>query len=128
MRLRPFFVKYATFFLLLFVSTVLSATTLVNEKVIGVKGVKPAFEIMEQKASKLTVLKLDFQKIVTSRKEQLTTPVNIEKPLDKLAPRVVIDDVVVFLDGNNSLEGMMVYHGTTNTIQPSNCLSAYSPG
>ncbi len=128
MRLRPFFVKYATFFLLLFVSTVLSATTLVNEKVIGVKGVKPAFEIMEQKASKLTVLKLDFQKIVTSRKEQLTTPVNIEKPLDKLAPRVVIDDVVVFLDGNNSLEGMMVYHGATSTIQTSNCLSAYSPG
>lgn len=127
MQLKSFLIKYSTIFLLFFSGTFLSANTLVIEGV-GVKGVKPTFKIAEQKALKSRVLKLDFQQIIAAQKEEKIAPANIEIPLDKLAPKVVIDDVVVFLDGNHSLEGMMVYQGATNPIQPSNRLPIYTPG
>jgi len=117
-----------TFFLLLSLSTVLSAKTVVKEQEIGVKEVKSTFEITKKAEVKATLLKVDFKKIVAFQKERVIAPKGNEKPVDKLAPKVVIDDVVVFLDGGTSLEGMMVYHGATTIIQPSNCLPTYSPG
>ena len=129
MRLKLFLIKYLPFFLFTFLTIGLSANTMVNEIGIGINGMESTFEIKKNKSLKsLIPLKIDFQKIILLEKRQIITPEIIENPLDKLAPKVVIDDVVVFLDGNNSLEGMIVYHGATTTISSSNCLSTYSPG
>jgi len=112
----------------LFFTTSLSANTLVNEIGKSVKGVKSTFKITVQKTPKSTLIKIDFQKIIVAPKKEMTFPRNTENPLDKLTPKVVIDDVVVFSDNNNSLEGMMVYSGVTTMNQSPNCLLTSSPG
>ena len=128
MRLSSFIVKYVTFLLLFLGAAILPANTLVIKNGIGVKGVKPTSEMVKQKAINSTILRVDFQKIAPLKKDQRTIPIDSKQPLDNLAPKVVIDDVVVFLDNTNSLEGMVVYHGVASEMQSSNCLPTYAPG
>ena len=63
------------------------------------------------------------------KKETTLTPIDINNPLDKLTPKVVIDDVVVFLDTDIKMEGMMVYNSAISSpIGQASLLPNYTPG
>ncbi len=129
MRLKPFFIKYLTLFLFAGLSISLSANTMVIEKEISVNSVKPTFEININKGLKSMPLRIDFQKILPLEKAIILNPADVKDPLETLKPKVVIDDVVVFLDADMSLEGMMVFNSAISSpIGQANHLPRYSPG
>lgn len=128
MRLKPFFIKHLTLFLLMGLVISVSANTMVIEKEISVNGVKPTFEINKKKDFKWMPLSIDFQKVLPLEKAVILNATAIKIPSETPQPKVVIDDVVVFLDAGMNLEGMMVYNGHTNLISPSSYLPTHSPG
>ena len=117
MRQTSFFIKYLPLFLFTFLSIALSANSIsvININGVGVNGVKTTFEIKYQKEVQAVHLRIDFQKILPLKKEAILTPIDTDNPLDKLNPKVVIDDVVVFLEADVKMEGMMVYNSATSS-------------
>lgn len=131
MRFKPFFINYLPLFLFTVLSFTLSANTItvINENGVGINGRTTTFEIEQQKELKPTSLRIDFQKILPLKKEAILNPVAPKDPLEKLNPKVVIDDVVVFLDADIKMEGMMVYNTTTSSpIGQASFLPNYTPG
>lgn len=127
MRLNYFVVKNLTLFFLLFFSVSSLANTMVSEKGIGINGVKSTFDITKHKEVKSTSIAVDFKKIIS-------IPINEngnlrdQTLLETLETKVVVDDVVVFLQEDVEMEGLMVYNNRTNLFNKKNHLPAHSPG
>lgn len=129
MQKMSFLKKYSLLFLFALLSTSLAANTMVNEYGIGINGVKTTFEIKKEKDFKWMHLSVDFQKILQLKKEAILNSKDTKDGLESLNPKVVIDDVVVFLDADMKMEGMMVYNSATSSaIGQVNHLPTYSPG
>ena len=128
MRLNAFIVKKLSLILLTFLTVSLSANTMVNENGIGVNSVKTTFEITKNKEVKSICLKVDFNKVISTSYKENYNPADAQIPLETLETKVVIDDVVVFLQEDIEMEGLMVYNNTTNLANTRNHLLTHSPG
>lgn len=127
MQQTSFFIKFLSLFLIIGVSITLSANTMVNGYGVGVNGVKATFEINKKKDLKATPFSIDFQRTLPLKKDVILN--HTKDPLETLNPKVVIDDVVVFLDADMRIEGMMVYNSTTSSpIGQASYLPNHSPG
>ena len=129
MQQTSFFIKFFPLFLILGVSITLSANTMVNGYGVGVNSVKATFEIKKDKDLKAIPFSIDFQKILPLKKEVILSPSDTKDPLETLNPKVVIDDVVVFLNADMKMEEMMVYNSSTSSpIGQASFLPNHSPG
>ena len=129
MRRTSFFIKFFPLFLIIGTSITLSGNTMVNEYGVGVNGVKTTFEIKKYKDLKANPFSIDFQKMLELKEEIILNPKETKDPIEILKSKVVIDDVVVFLDADMKMEGMMVYNtATSSPIGQADYLPSYSPG
>ena len=129
MQQTSFFIKFLLLFLIIGGSITLSANTMVNGYGVGVNGVKATFEIKQSKDLKAIPFSIDFQRTLLLKKDVILNPNDTKDPLEALNPKVVIDDVVVFLDADMKMEGMMVYNSATSSpIGQASFLPNHSPG